>query len=263
LGGTGWSVPRLLEAREELADDEVMDIGTSIRATIDVSGEIRTDDPVVNVIGHLPGTSDAMDHELVIVATQYDSPPLGPDGVYANANSSASGVAVMLEAIRTMQSSGYQPFRTFLFVAYSGEGVPDLASSPEVQRFLEARTGFADNFDIQGVIYVRGLGAGGDMLSAWTPGKSDLAKLMESTAHLVGMDTERIDGSPDMNVFVPGGSDFIENEEFPQVGISRQGWQKTAQLPNDTLTFIPSDQLEEAGRALTLSLMILGRERSY
>jgi hypothetical protein len=263
MQGTGRSVPRLLEAREELADEEVMDIPAPVRATIDIPGEIRTDESVVNVIGHLPGTSDAMDHELVIVAAQYDSPPLGPDGAYANANSSASGPAIMLEAVRTMQSSGYQPFRTFLFVAYSGEGLPDLASSPEVQRFLEARTGFAENFDIQGVIYVRGVGAGGDMLSVWTPGKSDLAKLMESTAHLVGVGTERIDGSPDMNVFVPGGGEFVENEEFPQVGISRQGWQKTGQLPNDTLTFIPVAQLEEAGRALTLSLMILGRERSY
>jgi hypothetical protein len=148
-------------------------------------------------------------------------------------------------------------------VAYSGEGLPDLASSPEVRRFLETRTGFADNFDIEGVIYVRGLGAGGDMLSVWTPGRSDLAKLMESTANLVGVNTERIDGSPDMNVFVPGGSVFVENEEYPQVGLSRQSWQKTAHLPNDTLTFIPAAQLEEAGRALTLSLMILGREGSY
>ena len=119
---------------------------------------------------------------------------------------------------------------------------------------------FDEAFDIQGVIYVRGLGAGGDMMSVWSPGKSDLAKLMESSAHLVDMGTERVAGSPDMNVFVTGGSQITGDEEYPPVGISRQGWQKTAHQPNDTLTFITRDRIEEAGRALTLGLMIIGRD---
>lgn len=263
MEGAGWSVPRLLEAQEALEDGQLIDVPSNVFAEIDITGVVRNDERVVNVIGHLPGTSDSMDHEMVIVAVQYDSPPIGPDGVYPNANSTASSVAIMLETIRTLQESGYQPFRTFLFVAYSGEGLPDLSSSPEIQRFLDARTGFADNFDIEGVIYVRGLGAGGDLMSVWTPGKSDLAKVMESAAHLAGMGTERVNNAPDLNVFVPGGSEFNESDEYPEVGISRQGWQKTVQLPNDSLTFITSDRVEEAGRALTLGLMILGREGNY
>jgi peptide/nickel transport system permease protein len=263
LQGTDWSVRGLILAKEEFADDEFMELITPAQATIEIPGEIMEDDSVVNVIGHLPGTSDAMDDQLVIVAAQYDSPPTGPDGAYPNANSTASGVAVMLEAIRTMRDSGYQPYRTFLFVAYSGEGMPDLSSSPEVERFLEARRGFAGNFDIEAVIYVRGLGSGGEDLSAWTPEKSDLAKLMESAAHLVGADTERIEGPADMNVFVPGGAEQVEDSEIPKVGLSRQGWFKTANLPNDSMTFMSSDIVEETGRALTLGLMIIGREGSY
>jgi hypothetical protein len=263
LQGTDWSVRGLILAKEEFADDEFMELITPAQATIEIPGEIMEDDSVVNVIGHLPGTSDAMDDQLVIVAAQYDSPPIGPDGAYPNANSTASGVAVMLEAIRTMRDSGYQPYRTFLFVAYSGEGMPDLSSSPEVERFLEARRGFAGNFDIEAVIYVRGLGSGGEDLSAWTPEKSDLAKLMESAAHLVGADTERIEGPADMNVFVPGGAEQVEDSEIPKVGLSRQGWFKTANLPNDSMTFMSSDIVEETGRALTLGLMIIGREGSY
>ena len=221
------------------------------------------DDSVINVIGHLPGTSDAMDDQLVIVAAQYDSPPIGPDGAYPNANSTASSVGVMLEVIRTMRDSGYQPNRTFLFVAYSGEGMPDLSGSPPVERFLEGRTGFAGNFDIEGVIYVRGLGSGGDDMVAWSPGQSDIAKLMESAAHLTGADTERIEGPADMNVFVPGGLKPVDDSEIPKVGLSRQGWFRTANLPNDSMTFMSSDIVEEAGRALTLGLMIIGREGSY
>lgn len=263
LQDTGWSVPRLLEHVDELGDEDRVDIPTAISGSIDIPGRIENDARVVNVIGHLPGTSDALDHELVFIVTQYDSSPLGPDGAYPGANSSASGVAVMLEAIRTMQESGYQPFRTFLFVAYSGEGLPDLASAPEVRRYLDARVGFDEAFDIQAVIYLRGLGAGGDRMSVWSPGKSGLAKLMESAAQLTGMRTERMSGNPDMNVFVPGGSEAAGEEEFPQVGVSRQGWQKTAHLPNDSLTFVTPGRLEETGRAISLGLMIIGRERSY
>jgi hypothetical protein len=80
--------------------------------------------------------------------------------------------------------------------------MPELASSPEIQRYLEGRSGFDEAFEIEGIIYVRGLGAGGDMLSVWSPGKSRLAKLMESAAHLVGMGTERVEAAPDMNVFL-------------------------------------------------------------
>ncbi|MFN2187897.1 MAG: ABC transporter permease subunit [Candidatus Promineifilaceae bacterium] len=262
LEGNGWSIPSLITEREEFDEDEFLDIDTDVQVSIDIPGEVVVDDSVVNIIGHMPGTSDAMDDQLVIVAAQYDSPPLGPDGPYPNANSSASGVAVMMEAIRTMQESGYQPYRTFLFVAYSGEGMPDLSGSPDVQRFLEARTGFADNFNIEGVVYVRGIGAGGEDLSTWSPEKSDLAKLIETAAHLTGSDTERIEGPADMNVFVPGG---VESQEgaYPVVGLSRQGWYRTANQPNDTLTFISPDTVDQAGRALTLGLMILGREGSY
>jgi peptide/nickel transport system permease protein len=260
LEGSGLTVAALVDDVDIIEADEIIDVRTSQSANIDIPGLIQRDEGVVNVIGHLPGTSSSKDGELVIVAAQYDSPPSGPDGVYPEANSTASGVAVMLEAIRAMRDSGYQPFRTFLFVAYSGEGLPDLASAPEVQRYLEARTGFGEAFEIQGAIYVRGLGAGGDMMSVWSPDKSDLAKLMESSAHLVDMGTERVAGSPDMNVFVPGGSEIYGDDEYPQVGISRQGWQKTAHQPNDTLTFITRDRIEEAGRALTLGLMIIGRD---
>ncbi len=90
------------------------------------------------------------------------------------ANNNASGVAVMLEAIRTMQQSGYQPHKTFLFVAYSAEGLE-------------------------------------------------------------------------------GG------QQTPQIELSWQGWDVTA----DTLEAISVDKLKKSGRALSLALMILGRETEY
>ena len=78
-----------------------------------------------------------------------------------------------------------------------------------------------------------------------------------------GVDTDRAISSPSMNVFVPGFSPIGEVTDYPLVGISRHGWEKTAHLPVDTTTFITDQNIEEAGRALTLGLMILGREQSY
>jgi hypothetical protein len=263
LASAGQTVGRVQEQLETLGNDEIMNIATSIAATIDIPGTVEEDVPVVNVIGHLPGTSSDLNGNLIIVAAQYDSPPAAQGDFYDGANDNASGVAVMLEAIRAMQESGYQPFKTFLFVAYSGEGLPDLLAAPDAESFLQAKTGFDTAFEIEGVIYLRGLGAGGDALSVTALENSDLSKLIETAAHLNDVDTDRSSGHPSLNVFVPGFNPPLNATEYPQVGISRTGWDKTAHLPNDTTTFVTSQNIEEAGRAVSLGLMILGRETSY
>ena len=263
LSGAGQTVGRLTDQLESLADDEIIDIATSITAAIDIPGTVKTDVPVINVIGHLPGTSTDLNSNLIVVAAQYDSPPAGAGDVYPEANSSASGVSVMLEVVQAMQESGYQPFKTFLFVAYSGEGLPDLAAAPEVESYLQAKTGFDTAFEIEAVVYLRGLGAGGEGLAVSALEKSDLAKLMETSAHLNHVDTDRTIGIPSMNVFVPGFDPPADLTEYPQVGISRNGWEKTARLPNDSTTFITDQNVGDAGRAVSLGLMILGRESSY
>jgi hypothetical protein len=66
-----------------------------------------------------------------------------------------------------------------------------------------------------------------------------------------------------MNVFVPGFDPPEDLTEYPQVGIGRSGWEKTAHLPNDTMTFVTSENIEDAGRAVSLGLMIVGREIGY
>ena len=84
---------------------------------------------VQHVLGYIPGThsydfcADCLGKKLIVVMAQYDAPSIGPDGeVYPAANDNASGVAVMLEAIRVLQETDYQPYKTLFFVAYSGEG---------------------------------------------------------------------------------------------------------------------------------------------
>ena len=260
LQGTELFVTGLTEIFAEMPANEIVNYPTGVLVDMQIEGTVREDEPVVNVIGHMPGTSQALDDELIIVAAQYDNPPAYVPGGYPGANDNASGVAAMLEAIRSMQASGYQPLRTFLFVAYSGEGLPELAPAPEILSFLQAKVGFDTAFDVQGVIFLRGFAAGGEnTLSLWSEENSDFAKLLQTAANISGMDTERNQGHPAMNLFVPVEEEVSEEVDFPMVGLSRQGWDKGARLAGDSMTFLKSDDLEATGEALSLGLMILGR----
>jgi hypothetical protein len=47
------------------------------------------------------------------------------------------------------------------------------------------------------------------------------------------------------------------------VRLQWEGWEENSRLPTDTVENISADDLEEAGRALAMALMILGREQNY
>jgi len=254
------SYKTLAEQAANLGRWEILDVTSEITVDFEIPATEVEQTSVVNVIGQLPGSNEQFDDKLIIVAAQYDSPPADSVDFYPGANENASGVAVMLEAIRTLQESGYQPFKTFLFVAYSGEGLPDLTRAPEIQSFLEARSTFTNAYEIENVIYLRGLGIGTeDTLAIWSEEKSDLAKLTETAVHLAGLKTERVQGPPSMNIYVPRGERQKPESDYDVIGLSRLGWERSARLKNDTATFISTDELQKAGEAVTLALMILGR----
>jgi hypothetical protein len=204
---------------------------------------------------------------MIVVMAQYDTPPPTPDDAfYPGANDNASGVAVMLEAIRTMQETGYQPYRTFLFVAYSAEGLEGGESvyPPDVERFLEAKHGFSGNFDIEAVVDLRGLGAGeGDGVIISAGGSMRLADLFEQSAKQMGVSARRGGESVDISIVFEEKSAYEGGQEAPRVGLRWDGWQATSRTPEDVVESISESKLEEAGRALTLALMVLGRELQY
>ncbi len=51
--------------------------------------------------------------------------------------------------------------------------------------------------------------------------------------------------------------------EAPRVKVYREGWEATSRTVADPLESISVENLEEAGRMITLSLMIMGREIEY
>jgi hypothetical protein len=233
---------------------------------------------VRHVIGHLPGRASSiegalvantakLDDHLIVVLAQYDSPPPDPEGVaYPASNDNASGVAVMLEAIRTLQETGYQPYKTFLFVAYSGEGLEGGgAFAPrDVSRYLQAKQGFSGSFQVEAVLDLRGLGAGqGNGLVVSAGGSLRLANLVEAAAHQMGVKTRRAVEPVDISIVFEEKSLGEAGQEAPNVGLSWDGWEATSRMPTDSLEAISKDKLERAGRAVALALMILGRETQY
>ncbi len=271
LRNTGHDLDGLRQIAEDTATEELVSFTTGTVVEMSVEGTVIEKEPAWNIIGHLPGTAGQpghqMDDQLVVVMAQYDSSPLGPNGeIFQGANDNASGIALMLEVIQTMQSSGYQPYRTFLFVAYSGEGLEwgESVLPPEVFKLLQAKHGFSSAFDIEAIVELRGLGSGsGEGLELLTGGSLRLANLFEDAARHAGVSTTRGGENVDMSVVFETGSARDSGEEAPRIGVTWEGWEATSRMEMDTIDTISAEKLEQSGRAVSLALMILGREINY
>jgi len=267
LGGTGYTLADLRRMADELGQDELLQLSTDVTVSMDVQGTVHEKVPARHVVGHLPGTSAQLDNRMIVVLAQYDGPPPAPgERPYPAANDNASGVAVMLEAIHTMQEMGYQPYKTFLFVAYSGEGLEGgkEINRPEAAEFLKAKYGFSSAFDVEAVIRLRGLGAGqGDSLALSAGGSQRLANLFGAAARQMGVRASRAREPVDISTVFEAKSSRESAQEAPDISLSWQGWEETSRTPADTLETVSADRLEQAGRALALALMTLGRETQY
>jgi len=270
LGQTGYQVSQLRNEAEELGQDEFFELATNERISMEINGSIQDKVEVRHVIGHLPGVKghvlDQLDNQLIVVLAKYDNHPLVPgEPLAVGANDNASGVAVMLEAIRNMQESGYQPNKTFLFIAYSGEGLEGGEwVTPDISKFLQAKVGFSSTFNVEAIVNVHGLGAGeGDGLLLSTGGSMRLARLFESAARRTNVPMSRKADQMDLSVVFDEGSFTDGGAEAPYVGLSWNGWEMNAGTSLDTLEAIEVDHLQKAGEVLSLALMVLGQETQY
>ena len=279
LEASSLSTGELENRVDRLGVDEVLNIGTGTDAAVTVDASRHEGVQVRHVLGHLPGEAariegapraDAakLDHELIVVMAQYDAPPARPSGTSSHlaAGDQASGVGVMLEVARAMQTSGYEPYRSFLFVAYSGEGLEGgerVDPIKDVERFLGAKTGFLDNFEIEGAIILRGHGKGdGGPLLISGGGSTRLAGLMERAARQTGMEARRTGTPVDLGVVFEEGEELV-GQEVPHVTVSWGESQVISSTPGDLAQQVSATQLEKVGRTLSLALMIIGRERDY
>lgn len=269
LEGTGYQLNSLKIRVDDLKQDEFLIIPTGIEAAMTVQGSVEEDFEVRNVIGHLPGTKGdpraQMDNKLVVVMAQYDSPPLmGGAAVPQAANNNASGVALMLELIRTMQESGYQPNRTFLFIAYAGEGQEGGEwVYPDVSKFLQAKPGFSTHLDLEAIIGIRGVGAGaGEAVMLSTQGSLRLVELFESSARRLGIPVTRAESQVDLSTLFDE-SINAPTAEAPFVGIFWDEWWETGGTMDDNMDTIDPEKLQQTGEVLSLGVMVIGFELNY
>jgi ABC-type dipeptide/oligopeptide/nickel transport system permease subunit len=268
LSGSGYSLDQLRDEVDVLPLEEVYDLPLGTEVAMSLEGIVEEKVPVQNVIGLWPGSVsfdycyDCPANKLIVVIAQYDSPPIGPDGVYEAANDNASGVAVLLEALRTMQETEYQPYKSFLFVAYSGEGLDggERVIEGDVSKILQANPSFS-NFTLDSIILLRGLGDGtGDRLEISAGGSLRLAELFEMAARRMGVGTVRSSETIDISLIYDQTPSTGGGQDAPMVRLYWEGWEATSRLPTDALVNVSPDNLEDAGRALSLALMVMGRE---
>ena len=273
LAPSGYTVRTLQDKYTELAAEEVFDVPAGTSARVEVPGNVEARWPVKHVIGYVPGThgfdfcSDCLGKQLILVMVPYDSPPIDPAaGAIPAANDNASGVAVMLEAIRVLQESDYQPYKTMMFVAYSAEGLEggEPVRDPDVSRFLKARPALS-RLELEAVIQLRGVGGGtGKRLEIAAGGSQRLAKLLQSSARRMGVRTTRAREDVDISViYRESDSSPAGGTDAPSVRLFWEGWEASSRMPADTLENVSAENLEQTGRTLALALMVLGREREY
>lgn len=273
LAGSGYTLEDLRQASDELPLEQMLQVPIPARVSMQVQGTVEQKRPVQNVVGYVPGVhgydfcADCLGRKLIVVMAQYDSPPPGPDGaIYPAANDNASGVAVMLEAMRVIQQADYQPYKTLLFVAYSGEGLEggEYVSDPDVKRFLQARASLA-NLELEAVVQLRALGGGsGKRLEVSGSGSLRLATLLESAARRTRVGVARSEEAIDLGVIYDSAAASQQAaQDVPVARLSWEGWEERSRLPGDTIDHVSVADLEKAGRTLALALMILGRETEY
>jgi peptide/nickel transport system permease protein len=275
LASSGFTVEDMGERFDELAPESVFEEPLQVSVSMEVQGTLEEKFPVQHVIGYRPGDfgyelcADCLDKEIVVVMAQYDTPPPGPNGEFSPAaNDNASGVAVMLEAIRVLDEADYQPRRSFLFIAYSGEGLDggEPVNDPDVKRFLQAKTGFIGRFEPVAIVQLRGLGDGtGDRLEVSASGSLRLADLFETAAKQTGVRPVRSEEAIDISLIYEevNASADSSGKQAPVVRLYWEGWDETSRLPEDTLEQISEENLQKAGRTLAMALMALGREIEY
>ncbi len=267
LASTGTTIDQWVAQERQLGSDEVKVVETGVTVESSMLGQVQEKIPARHVIGYWPGHDEQLDENLIVVLAQYDGLGIDARGqFYPGANETASGVAVMLELLRSWQASDYQPKKTIIFVAYAGEGfdhnqVP--SRTPDAERFISAKFGFAANFTPEAFVFLDGLGAGsGDNITLAAGGNLRLAQHFEWAARQVHVPAQRANERFNLDVIFGGASRALA-EDAPTITLTWTGADEIADTPADTPEKVEPKKLVKAGRLLSLALAIMGREVNY
>ena len=107
----------VLSSDDYLKIQRLIESGVPVTLDVEVKTKFYTDDfKGYNVVAEIPGTDPSLKEELVMLGGHLDSWHAA-----TGATDNAAGCAVMMEAIRILKSSGFQPRRTIRIALWSGE----------------------------------------------------------------------------------------------------------------------------------------------
>jgi hypothetical protein len=256
LAGLGYTLAELRARRQALSTGKGLWVPTGARAEARLNGVRNEELTYRNVLAMWPGEDTDLDNEMVIISAYYDG--LGTWGgvMYPGANDNASGVAVMLEMIRSWKEWGFKPKRTTLFVAWAGG---ERYAKPDVRAWLSAHSGFED-FRVLGVFEVEGVGAGqGDAPLLWRSSSERVSGMVHTAARK--LDLPLTDHGSGLH------SDELSRSEidldYPRLYLGWPGADANTHLPADTPSTLDSRNLERAGRILSLTAAVMLTDPAY
>src|SRR6188768_1081491 len=107
----------VLSSDDYLKIQRLIESGVPVTLDVDVKTKFYTDDfKGYNVVAEIPGTDPSLKEELVMLGGHLDSWHAA-----TGATDNAAGCSVMMEAIRILKASGFQPRRTIRIALWSGE----------------------------------------------------------------------------------------------------------------------------------------------
>jgi hypothetical protein len=269
----GEDLDTLVQQSRQLGKTEVMTVPTGVFVQGTVQMEAHQKIPVRHVIATMTGMNAEYDQQLIVVAAPYDGLGIGPDGqLYAGANDPTSAVATLLEIIRSWQETNYYPDKSFMFVAYAAGGYPyakDPTTLLNPARFIEARYAYRDTFELEAIVQLGPLGTGGDKLMIWTGGNQLVGDIFYNSARSLGVKVRR--SEDDLDIGLLFSSTGVKRQlqasgatqRAPTIGLSWEDSHILTGTSQDTPESIELDKLQDAGQAISLALMTLGREKGY
>ena len=258
LAHSGEDLDGLLDRLPKNEQDPAFYIPTGWTAELDIPVNQQEQMAMRNVLAIWPGEDIVMDAEVIMITAYYDGLGRHPNGtLYPGANDNASGVATMLEMIRTLKERNFQPKRSLIFVAWCGG---ERYQAANYAKYLQAQQYFEESYRIVAGFELEGVGAGtGSSALLWRITSERIGDVVKASARQVGTPlTTRGTGLHAAPELWPAPS-----ADTPSATISWTGSDDLAHLPTDTPASIDENKIAQVGRMISLATMVLASDTTF
>ncbi|MBI9047970.1 MAG: ABC transporter permease subunit [Anaerolineaceae bacterium] len=253
--------------RSKMSTDDIRTQALASRASMLMNGESQFGEgKFINVIGYIPGSGaltgermgEGMDAQVIVVSAYFDGLGNNLGSPYvAGANDNASGVAAMLEIARVLKEGSIPPYKTIMFVAWSGG---ERGGELSEDNILNAKTGFY-RLNVESVIELSGVAAGSGNVISLNPGSSyRLVNVFEESAQTMNSAVTTRGRGPHFGW--PLGMGFL-NRNATTATVSWDGADEFAHTALDDVAIIDLVKMQKLGETTALVVTVISREEEY